>query len=186
VIQDILKDAEERMHKAEEALQRDLASIRTGRASPALLDRVQVEYYGQTMPINQLATVSVPEPRLLVVQPWDKGAMSAIEKAIQKSPDLGLNPTNDGTVIRLAIPALTEERRKEFVKQVHKKVEESHVAIRNVRRDASDRLKKLEKDKEVSQDEERRGAEQLDKLTQRLIEEVDRVGQRKEAELLEV
>lgn len=186
MIPEILTDAEERMDKAEEALQRELAAIRTGRASAALLDRVQVDYYGQQMPINQLGSISTPEPRLLVIQPWDKGAISAIVKGIQKQPDLGLNPTDDGQVIRLAIPALTEERRKEFVKLLHRKVEESHVAIRNVRRDASDKLKKLEKDKAIGEDEQRRASEQLDKLTQRKIEDTDRMGKKKEAELLEV
>src|SRR5918998_6378444 len=142
MIADILKDAESRMKKAMEALQRDLDTIRTGRASPTLVDRLTVEYYGTPTPLNQLAGISVPEPRLLVIQPWDRGTIGAIEKAIQRS-DLGLNPNNDGQVVRIAIPPLTEERRKQLVKLVHGHVEEGKVALRNIRRDAMTHVKEL-------------------------------------------
>ena len=185
MIDDALADAEKQMQKAVEALRRELASIRGGRARPSLVDHIKVEYYGSVMPVNQLATVSAPEPRLLAIQPWDRQALSAIEKAIQKS-DLGLNPSNDGHIIRLAIPPLTEERRKELVRVVHKKVEEGRVEVRNVRRDCLDELRRLEREEHVSEDDERRGQDKLQKLTDRYIGDVDRVGQEKEAELMEV
>jgi ribosome recycling factor len=185
MVNDVLDEAKDRMGKAEEALRRELASIRTGRASPALVDHVRVDYYGAQTPINQLATVAAPEARLLTIQPWDRKALGAIEKAIQKS-DLGLNPTNDGSMIRLVLPQLTEQRRKELTKLVQKRVEESRVAVRNVRRDAQDDLKKRERSKEISEDEHRRGSEQLQKLTDQEIAALERVGQQKEAELLEV
>ena len=185
MIDDALADAEKRMQKGIEALRRELASIRGGRARPSLVDHVKVEYYGSVMPLNQLATVSAPEARLLTIQPWDRQALSAIERAIQKS-DLGLNPSSDGHIIRLAIPPLTEERRKELVRVVHKKAEEGRVEVRNVRRDCLEELRRLQRDEHVSEDDERRGQEKLQKLTDRYIGDVERVGQEKEAELLEV
>lgn len=182
---EISKDAESRMRKAMDALHHNLGSIRTGRASPALLDRVHVEYYGTSTPLNQLAGVSAPEPRLLVIQPWDQGSMSAIERAIQQS-DLGLVPNNDGQLIRLNIPALTEERRKELVKVVHSTVEESKVAVRNIRRDAVSHIRKQLTDKEISQDDERRDSEEIDTLSKKYVDRADAIGKDKEQEVLEV
>jgi len=182
---DILQDANDRMHKAIEALRGHLAGIRTGRASPALIERVIIDYYGTETPLQQLAGISAPEARMLVVQPWDKGSMKAIEKGIRAS-DLGLNPTNDGQVLRIAIPALTEERRRDLVKIAKRNVEEAHVAIRNIRRDAIHMLKELEEGGEISEDQRRRGEEQIQKLTDRSIADADRVGREKEAEILEV
>jgi len=185
MIQDTMKDAEERMSKAMDALRRDLSTIRTGRASPGLLDRVTVDYYGAATPLNQLAGISVPEPRLLVVQPWDRGSIGAIEKAIQKS-ELGLNPSSDGQVIRLAIPALTEERRKQLVKQVHQLTEEGKVSVRNIRRDAMDHVRKMMTDKQISEDDERRAEHQVDELTKKFTDEADKIGKAKEHEVMEV
>jgi ribosome recycling factor len=185
IVQETLKDADERMGKAIEALERDLATVRTGRANPALVDQLRVDYYGTMTPLQQLATINVPEARLLVIQPWDKGSLEAIEKAIQKS-DLGLNPSNDGTIIRLAIPPLTEERRKDLVKTVHKKLEDGRVAIRNVRRDAHEMLRDLKREKEISEDQEHNAQEELQQVTDRYITEAERVGKEKEQELLEV
>jgi ribosome recycling factor len=185
MIQETQKDAEDRMAKAIEALRRELATIRTGRANPSLVDHLKVDYYGTPTPLKQLATVSVPEARLLTIQPWDKGSLGAIEKAIQKS-DLGLTPNNDGSIIRLAIPQLTEDRRKELVKLVHKKVEEGRVAIRNIRRDAHSMLRELLHAKDISEDQERNAQEDLQKVTDRFIADADTVGQEKEQELLEV
>jgi ribosome recycling factor len=185
MIDDALTSAEKRMEKAAEALGRELAAIRGSRARTSLVDHVKVEYYGSAMPLNQLATVSAPEARLLTIQPWDRQALSAIEKAIQKS-DLGLNPSNDGHIIRLAIPPLTEDRRKDLVRVVHKKVEEGRVAVRNVRRDCLEELRRLQREEHVSEDEERRAQEKLQKLTDRHIEDIERLGQEKETELLEV
>ncbi|MDP9369306.1 MAG: ribosome recycling factor [Chloroflexota bacterium] len=185
MIQDVLADTESRMTKALDALRRDLGSVRTGRASPSLVDRVVVEYYGTPTPLNQLAGVSVPEPRLIVIQPWDRGTIGAIEKAIQKS-ELGLNPNNDGQVIRVAIPALTEERRKQLVKLVHKNVEEGKIAVRNIRRDAMSQVRELMNEKMISDDDERRAEQQVDDLTKRFVEEADRIGKAKEHEVLEV
>ena len=185
MIDDVLADAERRMQKAVDAVGRELAAIRSGHARPSLVDHVKVEYYGSTLPMNQLATVSAPEARLLTIQPWDAQALGAIEKAIQKS-DLGLNPSNDGHLIRLVIPPLTEERRKDLVRVVHKKVEEGRVATRNVRRDCQEELRRLQRDEHVSEDDERRAQDQLQKLTDRYIGDVDRLGQEKETELLEV
>src|SRR3972149_1735788 len=184
MIDDALTDAEKRMQKAAEALGRELAAIRGGRARTSLVDHVKVEYYGSTMPLNQLATVSAPEARLLTIQPWDRQALSAIEKAIQKS-DLGLNPSNDGHIIRLSIPPLTEERRKDLVRVVHRKVEEGRVAVRNVRRDCLEELRRLEREEHVPEDDERRAQEKLQKLTDHHIKDVDRLGQEKETEVLE-
>jgi ribosome recycling factor len=185
MIEETLKSAEHRMQSAVTALDRELNSVRTGRARPALVETLKVDYYGTPTPLNQMAAINAPEPRLITIQPWDKSQLGTIEKAIQKS-DLGLNPTNDGNVIRLAIPALTEDRRKELVKVVHKKVEDGRVAVRNVRRDSLEELRKLQHDKQVSDDDERRAQDRLQKLTDRYIGEIDKHGQTKEQELLEV
>jgi ribosome recycling factor len=185
MIQDVMDDAEVRMGKAIDALRRDLATIRTGRASPSLVERLPVEYYGSSTPLNQLAGISVPEPRMLVIQPWDRGSMAAIEKAIRKS-ELGLNPTNDGQVVRIAIPALTEERRKQLVKLVHGHVEEGKVALRNIRRDAVTHIKELLAEKLIGEDDERRAEQQVDELTKRYVNDAERVGKAKEQEVLEV
>ena len=184
MIETTLQDTEAKMHKTIEVLSRELASIRTGRASPALVEFVKVDYYGVPTPVNQLASVSAPEARLLLIQPWDRSVLGNIEKAILKS-DLGLNPSNDGNIIRLAIPPLTEERRKELVKLVHRRVEESRVSLRNLRRDALEQLRRLEKDKGISQDARERAQEQLQKLTDRFIAEAGKKGEDKEAELIE-
>ena len=182
---EILKDAEQRMAKAVEAAQHDFSTIRTGRANPVLLERVAVDYYGTQMHINQLATVTAPEPRLLIVAPWDKGAISVIEKAIQNS-DLGITPSSDGNVIRLQIPYLTEERRKEMIKILHRKAEDGKIAVRNIRRDANEHLKDLEKKHEISEDENKRTQEQVQKLTDKYIEQIDKLQAAKEQELMEV
>ena len=185
MVDDLFGDAERRMQKAVEALKQDITSIRTGRASSALIERITVDYYGTPTPINQVASISIPEARLLVIQPWDRKMLIDIEKAIQKS-DLGINPNNDGQVIRLAIPPLNEERRRDMVKTLHKKLDEHKVAVRNVRRDAQDKLRDREKKKEVSEDELKRSTERLQKLTDRYIDEMDKVGKSKELEILEV
>jgi len=173
------------MQSAVTALDRELDTVRTGRARPALVESLKVDYYGSPTPLNQVATINAPEPRMITIQPWDKTQLGAIEKAIQKS-DLGLNPTNDGNIIRLVIPALTEDRRKDLVKVVHKKTEDGRVAVRNVRRDALEELRKLQHDKQVSDDEERRAQERLQKLTDKYVAEIEKHGQTKEQELLEV
>lgn len=183
MIENVLKDTEAKMSKTIEILGRELATIRTGRASPALVESIKVDYYGVPTPINQLASISAPEARLLIVQPWDRTALGSVEKAILKS-DLGLNPSSDGNVIRLAIPPLTEERRKELVKLVHRKVEESRVALRNLRRDALEHLRRSEKDKQFSKDELERAQEQLQKLTDRFVAEAGKKGEEKESELM--
>jgi ribosome recycling factor len=185
MIDETLAEAERRMKNAVSVLQRDLDSIRTGRARPGLVEQLKVDYYDSALPLNQLATIIAPEPRLITIQPWDRQSLGAIEKAIQKS-DLGLNPINDGHTIRLVIPQLTEQRRKELVKVVHKKVEEGRVAVRNVRRHSVEELRLLDKEKKVSEDEDRRAQDQLQKLTDRYIQEIDKVGKEKEAELLEI
>ena len=185
IIKETIADAEERMGKAIEALRRELSTIRTGRANPALVEHIRVDYYGTPTPLKQLATVMVPEARLLTIQPWDKGSLGAIEKAILKS-DLGLNPSSDGAVIRLVIPQLTEDRRKELVRVVHKKVEEGRVAVRNIRRDAHSMLRDLLHEKEISEDQEHNAQEDLQNVTDRFIAEADNVGTEKEQELLEV
>ena len=182
---DIFADAERRMQKAVEALRQDLTAIRTGRASSALVERIQVDYYGAPTPINQVSQISVPEARLIVIQPYERRLLTDIEKAIQRS-DLGINPNNDGQVIRLNIPPLTEERRREMVKTLHKKLDEHKVAIRNIRRDAQDKLRDREKKKEISEDELKRSTEKLQKLTDRYVDEMDKVGKTKEQEILEV
>ncbi|HEX4203963.1 MAG TPA: ribosome recycling factor [Ktedonobacteraceae bacterium] len=182
---DLFDDAERRMKKAIEALRQDVNAIRAGRASASLLDRIQVDYYGTQTPVNQVATISVPEPRLLVIQPWDRKMLPDLEKAIQKS-DLGINPNNDGQVIRLSIPPMSEDRRRDLVKSLHKKLDEHKVAVRNVRRDVQDKLREREKKKEVSEDELKRSTDRLQKLTDHYIDEMDKVGKTKEQEILEV
>lgn len=175
----------DKMERALEALKKDLAGIRTGRASLAIFDGVNVDYYGVPTPINQVATLAIPESRLITIQPWDPKIISEIEKAIQKS-DLGLNPTNDGKLIRLAIPPLTEERRKQIIKHVHKRVEDAKVATRNIRRDSKEEIKKLEKEKHLSEDDTRRSLEELQKSTDSYIKRADEIMSHKEAELMEV
>jgi ribosome recycling factor len=184
MLKDVIQDAESRMSKALDALRRDLDGVRTGRASPALVDRITVESYGTVMPLNQVAGISVPEARMIVIQPWDKGTIPAIEKAIQRS-DLGLNPNNDGSTIRINIPALTEERRKQLVKIVHSNVEDAKVAIRNIRRDAMSSLKELSDEGEIGEDESKRGSSQMEDVTKRHVEEADKIGKGKEQEILE-
>ena len=173
------------MRKAIEALKHELASVRTGRAAPSLVEELEVDAYGAPSPLVSLAAISAPEPRQIVIQPWDRSALGAIERAIIKS-DIGLTPNVDGTVVRLNIPALTEERRHDLVRQVHKRMEEARVEIRNLRRDAADQLKKLQRDGEVGVDEEHKLLESLQKTTDRHVAEVDRVGSAKEQEVLEV
>lgn len=185
MVKDVLADAESRMGKAMDALRRDLDTIRTGRASPSLVERITVDYYGAATPLNQLAGISVPEPRLLVIQPWDRGTIAAIEKAIQKS-ELGLNPNNDGQVVRIQIPALTEERRKQLVKLVHNHVEEGKIAVRNVRRDAMAHTRDLFNERAISEDDERRAAQQVEDVTKRFVDEAEKIGKAKEREVLEV
>ena len=172
MIKDILASHEERMQKSIEALKREFASLRAGRATPSLLDKVMVDYYGAPTPVNQIAKVAVPEPRMIMIQPYEKSILHDIEVAIMKS-DLGLSPNSDGTAIRLAIPALTQERRQDIVKQVNKKSEEAKVAIRNVRRDGNDAIKKLEKAKEITEDDSKRGQESIQKLVDKYIKLVD-------------
>ncbi|MCD5412799.1 MAG: ribosome recycling factor [Dehalococcoidia bacterium] len=184
MISDVLVTTEAKMTKAVEVLGRELAVLRTGRASPSLLEHIRVDYYGTPTPLNQLAGISAPEARMLIIQPWDRGVLPAIEKAIVKS-DLGLNPSSDGNAIRLVIPQLTEERRKELVRVVRKKVEERRIAVRNIRREALEKLRAMEREKEISQDEEKRALNQLQALTDRFIEKVDRIGKDKETEVLE-
>lgn len=183
--QTLLGEAEQHMERSLDVLRRELGTIRTGRANPAIIEHVSVDYYGAPTPLLQLATITSPDPRQLLVQPYDRTAIGSIEKALRAS-DLGFNPTNEGTLIRIAIPPLTEERRRDLVKVVHKRVEEAKVAIRNVRRDTNDHLKKLRKDKELSEDEEKRVQEQLQKTTDRYIREADGIGQAKETDMLEV
>ncbi|MEB2278508.1 MULTISPECIES: ribosome recycling factor [Lysinibacillus] len=181
----VLEQAKEKMNKTIAAFSRELSSIRAGRANAALLDRITVDYYGAPTPINQLGGVSVPEARLLVITPYDKTILGEIEKAIMKS-DIGITPTNDGSVIRLMIPALTEDRRKDLVKQVKKEAEDAKIAVRNVRRDANDDLKKLEKAGEITEDDLRGYGEDIQKLTDEFIVKVDQVTKEKEKEILEV
>src|SRR6202165_3011428 len=185
MLDEILKTAKHKMTTAVEVLGRDLQSVRTGRATPALLDRIQVDYYGTPTPGNGVANVSAPDPRMVLVQPWDPGMLGVIEKAIQRS-DLGINPTNDGQVIRLVLPQLTQDRRKELVKQVHQRAEESRVAVRNCRRDALDHLRKAEKDGGISQEDEKRAQERLQKLTDSFVKRVEDVSRHKETEVMEV
>lgn len=185
MVEDMLADAEARMHKALEAERTDLINIRTGRANPSVLENVPVQAYGASMPLVQLATISAPDARMLTIQPYDRSVIGDIERAIIKS-DLGFNPTNEGTMIRIVIPQLTEERRREMVKVVHKRVEETRVAIRNVRREVHDQLRRRLKNKEISEDEEDVAAEDLQKLTDRMVEHAEWLGITKEAEMMEV
>jgi ribosome recycling factor len=180
-----LQQAKQRMESALEALRREFGSVRTGKASPALLDTVRVEAYGSRVPLNQVGTVSAPEPRLLTIQPWDKGLIKDIERAIRES-DLGLNPSNDGNIIRIPIPALTEERRREYVRMLHKLAEEGRVAIRQARKDANDEVKAREKKEHLSEDDVRREQGEVQKLTDSYIAKVDEIMKHKEAEVMEV
>jgi ribosome recycling factor len=182
---EILAEADQKMARAVEAMERDFQGFRTGRASTALVERITVDYYGAQTPLNQLAGISVPEPHQIVIQPWDRGVLGAIEKAITKS-DIGLTPNVDGAVVRLNIPPLTEERRKDLVRVVHKRMEEARVEIRNIRRDANDHLKKEEREGNVGTDEAHRELDVLQKTTDRHVAEVDRRGSVKEQEVLEV
>ncbi len=185
MIEDCLREAEEKMRRATAVLREDLMGIRTGRASPTLVERVRVDYYGTPTPLNQLATISVPEPRLLVIRPWDASILGAIEKAILKS-DLGLTPSNDGKVIRLPIPQLTEERRRELARVVNHRVEEGHVALRNIRRDCLKDLQELEKEKLISEDDFFRAKDRIQSLTDKYTAEMDELGRAKQAEIMEV
>ncbi|MFV1976155.1 MAG: ribosome recycling factor [Candidatus Scalindua sp.] len=182
---EVKKRLANRMDLTLEVLKKDLAGLRTGRASLSIFDSLHIDYYGTPTPINHVATMAIPESRLITIQPWDPKLISEIEKAIQKS-DLGLNPSNDGKIIRVAIPALTEERRKEIVKHVHKKGEETKIALRNIRRDSNDEVKKLEKEKHLSEDDTRRSIEEIQKITDSYIKKVDEVISHKEVELMEV
>jgi ribosome recycling factor len=181
----VLRNIDEKMRTSIDLLKRELATIRTGHATPTLIEHIKVEYAGVPTPLNQIAGISAPAARMLVIQPWDKGSIHSIEKAILKS-DLGLTPSSDGNVIRLNIPLLTEERRRELTRLVGKRVEERRIVIRNLRREAMDGLKGLEKNKEISQDELKRSLDQLQKLTDRFIVEAEQIGRDKEAELMEV
>lgn len=185
MIKDILNDSETRMRGAISVLHDDLAAIRTGRASPALVERLQVEYFGNPTPLQQLASIGVPEPRSLLIKPFDASTLKAIEKAIQAS-DLGLNPNNDGKSIHLNLPPLTEERRRDLVKHMGHRLEESRIAVRNIRRDAQNDMREFEKEKLISEDDLKRGEEDLQKLTDHYIEEIAEQGNKKEQEIMEV
>ena len=185
MIEEIFASHEENMKKTMEALKREFASLRAGRATPSLLDKVLVDYYGTPTPVNQVAKISVPEPRMILIQPWEKSLLHELEKAIMKS-DLGLSPNSDGTAIRLSIPQLTQERRTELVKSVNKKAEEAKVALRNVRRDANEKLKKMEKAKEITEDEAKKAQEDMQKLVDKYVKSVDTAKATKEKEIMEV
>ncbi|MBI1333501.1 MAG: ribosome recycling factor [Armatimonadetes bacterium] len=184
-VNEILQDAENKMQHAIDAMAHDFASYRTGRATPQVLERVHVEYYGTETPVNQIANVSVPEPRQLLIQPYEKHMLPVIERAIMKS-DLGINPVNDGTGIRLTFPTMTEDRRKEMVKQVHARTEQCRVSVRNIRRDANEHLKALEKKKEITEDDLKSNEARVQKLTDNFIAKADDLGKKKETELLQV
>ena len=185
MVKEIIANNEERLEKSIAALKREFGSLRPGRHTPSLLDKVMVDYYGTPTPVNQVAKVSVPEPRMIMITPWEKSLMHDIEKAIMKS-DLGLSPNSDGTAIRLSIPQLTQERRQELVKTVGKKAEEAKVAIRNIRRDGNDAIKKLEKAKEITEDDSKKGQESVQKLVDKYIKTVDTLREAKEKEIMEV
>ena len=185
MISDVKKTADQKMHRSVETLKADLAKVRTGRAHTGLLDHIHVDYYGTSMPLSQVANVMLADPRTIGVQPWEKKMIPVVEKAIRDS-DLGLNPATSGDLIRVPMPPLTEERRKELIKVVHKEAEGAKIAVRNVRRDANEQLKKLSKDKQCSEDEERRAHDDLQKLTDRVIAEIDQLLQAKEADLMAV
>lgn len=185
MVKEIIKEAESNMKKTIEVVKKEFASMRAGRATPALLDKIMVNYYGTPTPVNQLANITVPEARLLVIQPWDKSSMSEIERAIMKS-DLGITPASDGTVIRLAIPQLTQERRADLMKVIKKKAEEGRVAIRNVRRDTNDHLKSAQKDGDISEDDLKRHQDEVQKLTDRMIKDIDNILSTKEQEIMQV
>lgn len=185
MLQSVMKDTEERMSKSLEAIKHELSRIRSGKATPALLDGVRVEAYGQTSPLNQLATISAPDPKSLVVQPWDKTIAGDVVKAIQKA-ELGFNPIQEGNVIRIPVPPLSEERRQELVKVVKRVAEEGKVAVRNIRRDANDKLKAAEKNKEISEDEHKKGNDEVQKVTDKYTKEIDEIVSAKEKEILKV
>ena len=185
MISDVKKTADQKMHRSIETLKADLAKIRTGRAHTGLLDHIHVDYYGTSMPLSQVANVTLADPRTIGVQPWEKKMIPVVEKAIREA-DLGLNPATSGDMIRVPMPPLTEERRKELIKVVHKEAEGAKIAVRNVRREANEQLKKLSKDKQCSEDEERRAHEDLQKLTDRFIAEIDQLLQTKEADLMAI
>jgi len=185
MVNDIISDVEDRMKKSIGNLQKEFTAIRTGRANASMFDGIKVDVYGSEMPLNQVATISIPEPRLVVIQPWDKGNLGEIEKAILKS-DLSLNPSNDGNLIRIQIPDLTEERRKEYVKLAKQKAEECRIAVRNVRRDGNDMMKGLEKDKDISEDESKAAQDNIQKITDKNIDEVQKLTDNKETEILNI
>ncbi|MCC7450931.1 MAG: ribosome recycling factor [Anaerolineae bacterium] len=185
MINDVLKDAEARMKGAIHSLEEDLNGIRTGRASPALVEKLMVEYYGTPTPLYQMATINVPEAQLITIKPFDKTSLRSIEKAIQTS-ELGLNPNNDGTIIRLSLPPLTQERRKELVKVVHHRLEEAKVALRNIRRSAIDDIRDFEKESLISEDDSHRGQDEMQKLIDKYTEQVDSIGKRKEQDIMAV
>ena len=182
---EVKRKLNDKMERALEALKKELAAVRTGRASLSVFDGISIDYYGTPTPVNQVATMAIPESRLITIQPWEPKLISEIEKAIQKS-DLGLNPTNDGKIIRIAIPPLTEERREQIIKQVHKRVEETKVSIRNIRREGNDQIRKLEKEKHISEDDTRRSIDEIQKLTDSYIKRSDEIMSHKKAELKEI
>lgn len=184
-MKELIKEIQKKMTKAIEVLEKDFSTVRTGRANPAILDNINVDYYGTPTALNQVGNISVPDPQMITIAPWEKNLLPEIEKAILRS-DLGMTPQNDGNIIRLPIPPLNEERRKELVKKVRKMSEESKIAIRNVRRDGNDSLKKMEKNKEISQDDEKQSLEEIQKVTDQQIKRVDGLTKEKEQELMEV
>jgi ribosome recycling factor len=185
MIEELLKETDSKMQKTLSVLTQELATIRTGRATPGLVEHIKAEYHGVSTPINQMASISTPDAKMIVIQPWDRSSVRDIEKAILKS-DIGLNPTSDGNVIRIVIPPLTEERRKDLIKAVHKRLEETKVILRNVRRDAIDKLRKAEKNKEISEDQYSRSTDQYQKLIDSYTEKVNQIGNDKETEIMEV
>ncbi|GLC32714.1 ribosome recycling factor [Clostridium omnivorum] len=185
MVKDIMNTAEEKMNKSVAVLKRDLATMKAGRANPTMLDRIEVEYYGSMVPINQVANISAPEPRVILVQPWEKSSLKTIEKAILKS-DLGINPSNDGSVIRLIVPELTEETRKNLVKNVKKVGEETKVAVRSIRRECNDKIKALKKNNEISEDELKKAEDDIQKRTDNFIKEIEKIVESKEKEIMSV